>query len=301
MLISENRKHGRQYFYKYTTASTAKVILVNKALRFSSPQLFNDPFDVPRELRLPFDSDEGLSRSVVTEVARLIRAGAVPSASPIPGLRALLEWTSGLTEEQRGCLSDQVPDPSLVRRLHECPSFKELEDKWKWFTPRFRILSLTEEHDNTVMWDRYSDSYHGVVLELECLDLYDSVLLQATPVAYSDDLPVVGTAEFWVRVFTGQASFDYEEFFGPLEYTKSTRWQYEKEWRVSSFEKDSMELSSDRSMHPRTFSKVFLGKDISEQDRKDLLDLLVLDLSHVEAYGMQVDHARGQLKFARIR
>jgi hypothetical protein len=31
-------------------ASTAKIVLQNKTLRWSSPVEFNDPFDVPREL-----------------------------------------------------------------------------------------------------------------------------------------------------------------------------------------------------------------------------------------------------------
>lgn len=189
----------------------------------------------------------------------------------------------------------------MVPKLDQLPSFRELEDKWKWFIPRFRILSFTEEHDNTVMWSSYSAAYKGVVLELECLDIYDSAFLLARPVIYSDELPVVGTLNLWVRMLTGQASFDYQEMFGKLEYIKSTRWQYEKEWRVSSFEKNSSELFSDYKMNPRTFTKVFFGKDVSEQDRKDLLDLLVFDLSHVEAYEMLVDDTRGRLQFARIK
>jgi Protein of unknown function (DUF2971). len=300
MLISEYRKHDRQYFYKYTTANTAKIILVNKTLRFCSPQLFNDPFDVTRKLRLPVDSEE-LSGAVVTEFANLIRTGSIPTDQYNPRLCLLLEYTASLTEKQRQSLSDQLSDPGLVPKLDQLPSFRELEDKWKWFIPRFRILSFTEEHDNTVMWSSYSDAYKGVVLELECLDIYDSAFLLARPVIYSDELPVVGTLNLWVRMLTGQASFDYQEMFGKLEYIKSTRWQYEKEWRVSSFEKNSSELFSDYKMNPRTFTKVFFGKDVSEQDRKDLLDLLVFDLSHVEAYEMLVDDTRGRLQFARIK
>lgn len=52
---SPNRKHDRQYFYKYVSAEVAKIILARKELRWTSPLLFNDPFDVSQELRLNFD------------------------------------------------------------------------------------------------------------------------------------------------------------------------------------------------------------------------------------------------------
>ena len=52
---SPDRLHDRQYFYKYVTAKVAKIVLATRKLRWSSPLLFNDPFDVTQELRLNFD------------------------------------------------------------------------------------------------------------------------------------------------------------------------------------------------------------------------------------------------------
>jgi hypothetical protein len=36
-------------FFKYVTANTARTILENGTLRWSSPAMFNDPFDIRRE------------------------------------------------------------------------------------------------------------------------------------------------------------------------------------------------------------------------------------------------------------
>ncbi len=47
---SKNRTHDRQNFFKYMSSGTAKIVLSNRSLRWSSPVLFNDPFDVPREM-----------------------------------------------------------------------------------------------------------------------------------------------------------------------------------------------------------------------------------------------------------
>ena len=41
-------------FYKYVTTKTAKTILENGTLRWSSPSIFNDPFDVQFDLHLEF-------------------------------------------------------------------------------------------------------------------------------------------------------------------------------------------------------------------------------------------------------
>ena len=48
--------HDRKYFYKYVTVETALLILQNRKLKYSSPVLFNDPFDT--QTRIGFDCEE---------------------------------------------------------------------------------------------------------------------------------------------------------------------------------------------------------------------------------------------------
>jgi hypothetical protein len=55
---SPNRTHDRQKFYKYVSAATAKEVLATRTLRWSSPMLFNDAFDVPRELSFGVTPDQ---------------------------------------------------------------------------------------------------------------------------------------------------------------------------------------------------------------------------------------------------
>ena len=72
---SANRRHERQYFYKYMSAATAKIVMTTRKLRWSSPIIFNDPFDVTQELRLNFDADE-LNAAVTEQFAVLLEKGA---------------------------------------------------------------------------------------------------------------------------------------------------------------------------------------------------------------------------------
>ena len=226
MLVSPNQRHDRQYFYKYMTAATAKVCLVNQNLRLSSPRLFNDPFDISTVLKLSFTTDQ-ISKELTKELVKLIRSQSSPEVTQNEKMKALLEYSATLLPEQREYLATTLEQQKIDHNYDDLPSFKELQETWEALIPKTRILSLTEENDNPVMWSSYASSYTGVVLQLECLDIYDSVLLLATPVIYSDDLPTIGSLEYWIKMTTGQEPFDYEKVFRKLELTKATKWSYE--------------------------------------------------------------------------
>ncbi len=282
------------------TPSTAKVCLINQNLRLSSPKLFNDPFDVSTVLRISFTLEQ-MSKELKRELATLINIRSSPDVTQNDTLRAVLEYCATLTPEQRESLASSLERQKLETNDSDLAAFRDFQKTWEAMIPKTRILSLTEENDNPVMWSSYASNYTGVVLQMECIDIYDSVLLLAAPVVYSDELPTIGSLEYWVKMTSGQEPFDYEKVFGTLELTKATKWSYEKEWRVVSFEKRSVELYTDYKMHPRTFSRIYFGKDISKIDRDDLLALITHDLSHMEAYEMHLDHYEHRLSFRRIK
>src|SRR3970282_1981621 len=71
----------------------AKVVPRPRRLRWSSPLLFNDPFDVTQELRLNFD-EGGLNAALTERVASLMEHGdlSTPVNHPLfgPLLRAAM-------------------------------------------------------------------------------------------------------------------------------------------------------------------------------------------------------------------
>jgi hypothetical protein len=297
-IVSANRKHDRKYFYKYTTARAAKTILVNKTVRCSSPLLFNDPFDVQRKLALGCDERE-LGAAVAKEVSRLVETGAPPETTRNPKLKLILQRALQLSPEYRRELAAGLLHTPW-HDLHDLPSFQDLQRAWDSMIPRMRILSLTEINDNTAMWSHYADKYRGIVLKLECLDQYDGFLLLAEPVRYSDVIPTMGDLQYWTKSITGNVPFDYNALFKQLELTKTTNWSYEREWRVVSFEKDSNDMYSDYKVHPRTFTAVYLGTDVSDQDRHDFLNLSIHELSDMEVFQMRLDRGQRAFMFDRI-
>lgn len=299
MLTSPNRQHDRQFFYKYASAETAKSILINKTLRFSSPLLFNDPFDVARKLKFGFNADN-FSKALCGELIQLLESEHTTSTTN-PKLQALLDYSRTLTPKQRDILVNRLKDGPPTQRLDQLESFRELESQWQAMLPLSRILSVSTENENPVMWWSYAKNYTGAVIELECIDIYDSPLLVAKEVVYADGLPTIGSLDYWLKNITGQVDFDYKEVFENLELTKTRHWAHEKEWRVISFEKNSDQLYTDYQMHPRTFSKVFLGENISDRDRDDICKLVDFDLAHMEIFDMELDYWRRQIEFQRVR
>jgi hypothetical protein len=280
------------------SSQTAKIVLINKTLRLSSPQLLNDPFDVARVLRIPF-TPEQINGRMASELARMVREHAPVETNYSDLTRELLRYASQLTEEQRDELAEMLSQNDTNTDLAKLPSFAELQAVWQDMIQQTRILSLTEDKENTVMWSSYAEAYTGVVLELECLDIYDSVLLLAEPVVYSDEPPTLGTLDYWAKMITGQESFDYGQLFKNLEMTKTTRWRYEREWRVVSWDKNSKDLYSDNVMHPRTFTKIYFGKDIRDQDKSDLTAIVRQGLPQMEIYSMSIDQSSQKLVFER--
>ena len=52
------------HFFKYVNVDAAKIILESGKLRWSSPLMFNDPFDVQFDLHVEFDDAKIVSLRV---------------------------------------------------------------------------------------------------------------------------------------------------------------------------------------------------------------------------------------------
>src|SRR6266446_7525436 len=84
------RLHDRQSFFKYMPASTAKVVLENGTLRWSSPVLFNDPFDVPRELSHGLEA-HAIAEACARHLSSLIEAPPADASHLSPKIRLIVE------------------------------------------------------------------------------------------------------------------------------------------------------------------------------------------------------------------
>lgn len=278
---SPNRRHERQFFYKYVSAQTAKTILRTRKLRWSSPLLFNDPFDVTQELRLDFTPAE-LSKALAEELADLIVA-----AGPIPGdahpvLKLLLTALDGASPAQRQQIADELRKDPGGPTVGQVDALAELKRVWSEIVPKLRVLCLSESNDVTSMWNHYADKYRGAVLQFEAVDSLDSVWLIARAVIYQEAPPAIADARTWGRCMLRKDERTYQDLFTEYQYVKTPDWAYEREWRLATFAvPEESGQFSDWGFNPRELVAVYLGTRGSEEDQADILRLLTHGFEHV--------------------
>jgi hypothetical protein len=292
-------------FFKYITAQVAKVVLVNHTLRWSSPLLFNDPFDVQRDFNWGFDFEE-LNEPLMNEIRKLIESDSIPDLSSNPRV----EWLANCLRREDCANEREIILRELPQRIREGMehaknnSYERIKKQWSEFIPQFRILCLSVVHDNVLMWSHYSESHRGVVLELSSINELDSPWLITQPVVYQDSPPMLATKQEWIQSITGQKRLDSNSWslYAPYTLPKTIDWAYEKEWRVVSFMRSGESgLYTDYPFNPQELRTVYLGCEISDEDANDIIALLKYDFLHVKAYRAKKFERERKLSFERIK
>lgn len=270
---SPNRKHERSSFFKYMPASTAIKVLKSCSLRWSSPVLFNDPFDVPRDLAIVIEP--GLIADAALQVfSELIQNPPDDTSHLSPKLRLIVETVKGgISSEAKAELLREIQIGD-VPSLRSGTAIEELRKEWRALVPEFRILCLTESPTHAAMWFHYADRYKGSVLEFRCIDELDSAWLSAKKVDYPPEKPEVYTAMGWAELLMLPADQATEQVLHTSTYTKAPDWSYENEWRLVTYERpNSSEHFSDYRFNPEEVASIYLGPHAESTDREELIQL----------------------------
>lgn len=256
------------------SAATAALVLKNRTLRWSSPLLFNDPFDVPRELLFgvtPREVVEAASRRLITLL------DDPPQDSSLFGhkLQLIIEAVKkGLSPELKESLVAGVREVAATLKPTS-ESMDQLRELWRTWIPQMRILCLTESAGHSAMWFHYADKYSGAVLEFRCVDEVDSPWSIAEPVTYPSAKPEVYTADGWATLLSMQNDLTIRKMLHVSTYTKAPDWSYEKEWRIATFMRPTdTGLFTDYKFDQRELAALYLGPLISAEDKESLMRLV---------------------------
>jgi len=269
-MSSSNRLHDRQCFFKYMSAETARIVLTTRSLRWSSPVLFNDPFDVPRELSFGITPDE-LVQASARRMAHLIENPPEDTAPFSHKVRVILETVKkGISGELKAQLLSGLKEVAASHRPTG-ESMDEMRKLWRTWLPEHRILCLTESPTHSAMWYHYAAKYRGVVLELRCIEELDSAWLAAKPVSYPASKPPIYTADGWAELLCLQQEVAVQAVLHSATYTKSPDWSYEREWRVASFKRptDTGDFT-DYKFDRQELGALYFGPMISPEDKLSL-------------------------------
>ncbi len=134
-------------------------------------------------------------------------------------------------------------------------------------------LCLAEESDNDVMWGRYAQNCTGFCIEYEIPpDTFAGAMALSNlfPIYYGEKekirlVDILQNGVFNLdggAIFEGIAQSDYEKMH-VSSYTKSKKWEFQKEWRVTY---------GDSNLQSFPFATaIILGESIEENNRDSLI------------------------------
>jgi hypothetical protein len=226
---------GERPFYKYATPEAALAILKARSVRYSSPLLFNDPFDVQSGLHFDFDLGT-LHSKVVDRLHQLVEA---PEEPPVDSEDA---WGKALILARKHFPEygfpherwEEITSP-LFNQILELMDQTQKGYQANWrdvLLPGIRVFCVSEEKDNLLMWAHYAGHHTGCVFEFWSLPDEDNPLSVASPVRYSDYPPTFFTEHEWIDNFMGIKKIDINTLYRQYANVKSSHWAYEHEWRV---------------------------------------------------------------------
>jgi hypothetical protein len=296
------KRHDKEFFYKYTTAETAKIILSNLTVRWSSPELFNDPFDTQLKLKMGFEFDD-LPKALTDAFDKLIfseqETNLDSNALGYQIINKLRPFRNKLPRKKIKELSE-----SLIKDgAEEATKFiLERQIGWNQYLLTFKVFCVAEEYDNLLMWSHYAQNHSGVVLKFKCLPEQDTALCAATPINYQKDISTFGSLDEWVNHVTGLKRIDMEQKSKEFIYTKSAHWSYEKEWRVYTYRE---ELNNQEYVDFEVLSEeidgLILGCRIDDGNKEDIFNLLKKNnLNHVEVLQAKKSEDKFSLDFKML-
>jgi Protein of unknown function (DUF2971) len=262
------------HFFKYVCSEVGGIIIKNGTLRWSTPALLNDVFDMQFDFQL-----------------RLERQAAVNAFWKLKNVS--YEEFSGDQE-----ISDAIE--ASVNQLKAC-----IAERSKQILNQFtndKILCLSDIPDSLLMWSHYARNHSGMVLRFTD-QTTGNPLLRARRVQYLDRMPSLFDEDTLSRMLAGGKGLDARRIMDEVIYTKSSHWAYEREWRVYAGIGRSSNLYEDVPFNARELDGVIFGVRTPEDKKGALVELLKVRYPHVEllqakvsseVFGITVDRLRGQ-------
>jgi len=216
--------------FKHLTPESCRAVVESGRLRWSHPCLFNDDFDVPKSILGNVDIER-----VASIIPKKLEEVVDQSPGSFPVLRKevrfIIERLLKKTHSERKEFFGKVIPTDNVERSRAF--FESFQSHWAEQYPTIRVLCLTHRNDSLSMWDRYSESGMGAVLEFEfpcgpCSDFRKAQPVDYVPHSeYSFD-----SADSWAELMMLDPTSATLRIYKECLFTKTEDWSNEKEWRM---------------------------------------------------------------------
>lgn len=229
-----------KYLYRYISLKSKDVdrIFTHNEFYFSRPDQFNDPFDC-RSLLTLNRCDEDNYKSFLKYNAENRKEELTEAQINSHLEKGLINFrqNNALVEKRY----KQVIKKNLLESINE-----------------FKILCLSQNYNDILMWSHYSEGHRGVVLQLNT-EALERDFGRLVKVVYPENGEYPTIKDF--------NNNDHEEIFLKA---KALNWEYEKEWRILKHVKNEKEMGMLGKVYTfgnNVITGIILGCTISDSDK----------------------------------
>ena len=121
------------------------------------------------------------------------------------------------------------------------------------------VYSLTTSYNNHLMWGHYANSYNGICVEYDAMELFAKYYIFIAPVDYSEYVP----KEVYDNSFN-----DKIRFLHKCCSTKEICWRYEDEWRIIKIDLNQKRTIMNDFVKPKSITVGYNAKKENIEELK---------------------------------
>ncbi|MCB1644741.1 MAG: hypothetical protein KDI36_04775 [Pseudomonadales bacterium] len=289
---------------KYASINTAMEIINSGTLRWSSPELFNEPWAVRFNPELSFDHHT-VSKAMLRAATAMIFTRDLPAGNlDHPLYKAIRRWRGEDRfhdeNEAYEALSELLaPTPETLRGKLE-----KMICQWQALVETARVICFSENHRELRCWEKYADNYRGVALRFARRNAFAN----PEPVDYTTTRPNLTTVKEQVDDLVGIRAAEKPASFTSRFLMKPRSDAQEKEWRcIRIMNEEDLDCGEDiedwymdEPFHPQDLEAVYLGFRMSEYDRETFSQLIRSAYPSVTIYQSRPQEDQYELDFQKI-
>lgn len=289
---------------KFCDIQTGLKILNSQSLRWSSPHLFNDPFELDHTSKVDITPDQ-LIQGIIKEAINLLFGPTEPSGKQNRLVAAIARWR----EEERFASEDEAGDvlKQLLAQIAEQQqqAISEYSGQWVDFAQRVRICCFCDKPTNLNAWQRFGDNHAGIALRFSCGE--HTALPNPHRVSYSSVPPTLTSLKEQVDVCYGRQDAPSTDDFVPKLLSKNKSNNTEREWRCINIDKQEHDTQSNEELwyDNKKFSSpelkaVYLGLSSAANEKATIIDLIKKKYQQTKIYQAHRLPGRYEIEFKAV-
>lgn len=269
-----------EYLYKYASYETGLKILNSGNFRWSSSELFDEPFNIRQDPKLDFDHASVSNAMLKTASAMIFTRDMPEGNNDHPLYKAIKRWRSEDRfhdeEEAFVALSELLaPTPESLKS-----KINSMEKEWGMLVEHARLLCFSDTFKDLQCWRLYAANHSGVALRFNCEQ--NGTLARAQQVNYSPNRNRLSSLKEQVNDLVGmQRALPSTEYASKL-FIKPKTDATEREWRcLRVVEEEDLDCGEDiedwyldEPFKPDELTAAYLGFAMSEERQTEICEVI---------------------------